>query len=240
MVFADLALLAVTSMLTQSLASHKEVLRSKTERIDLLTEEIRGLSTRQKTDLEVLQELKDRVRIRTERQAKVANLKREIEKKRKELHTRSNSNKTGDVTVEPAWLNHAASQDLVSLDPTHAQPDPELRHFITTQLPSTSVLRAYLNAYNTNNTNLQRNADLLKSRSIELESMYRKVVSLCTGVAEDKVEENLSALVAAVESEQGNLGEQEVGRVRDFLRRVDGAQSQPILASNPTVSAGNE
>ena len=69
---------------------------------------------------------------------------------------------------------------------------------------------------------MKKQADELKSRSAEMEGMYRKVVSLCTGVEEGKVEESLPALVAAVESERGGLGQQEVGRVREFLRRVDG------------------
>ncbi len=54
-----------------------------------------------------------------------------------------------------------------------------------------------------------------------MQGLYRKVVSLCTGVEESKVEESLPALVAAVESERGGLGVREVGRVREFLRRVD-------------------
>ncbi|KAK3062512.1 hypothetical protein LTS18_003918, partial [Coniosporium uncinatum] len=76
----------------------------------------------------------------------------------------------------------------------------------------------------------------LRSRSGQLEGMYRKVVSLCTGVEERRVEEMLGGLVVAVESEgaSGGLhkiggpwivegsGGMEVGRVREFLRKVDG------------------
>ena len=230
-------------MFTQNLASHKEVVRHKTEQIDRLTDEIQMLSTRHKADLEALQELKDRVRIRTERQAKIANLKREIGKKRLEMQSRPRPPSTSDAaSVHPAWLDQAVRLDVVALDPALAPLTPEQHHFVATQLPSTGVLRAYVNAYRANNAHLQRRAAVLKSRSTELEALYRKVVSLCTGVAEDKVEENLSALVAAVESEQGLLGEQEVGRVREFLRRVDGAAAvvpaQPVGALNPVLAAG--
>lgn len=59
--------------------------------------------------------------------------------------------------------------------------------------------------------------------------MYRRVVSLCTGVAEDKVDEALPSLVAAIESEKGVMdGEGDVGRVREFLRRVDGSGGGPV------------
>jgi len=99
-------------------------------------------------------------------------------------------------------------------------------------------LRGRFNAYLTNNHRLQHVADQLRSRSTELESMYRKVVSLCTGVSEDKIEESLPALVAAVESERGGIGEQEVRRVREFLRRVDSSPvNESALTVNPTVAA---
>jgi regulatory protein SWI6 len=57
--------------------------------------------------------------------------------------------------------------------------------------------------------------------------LYRRVVSLCTGVDEDKVEESLPNLLQAIESEKGAGIEVEgdVARVRDFLRKVDGGQA---------------
>jgi hypothetical protein len=81
--------------------------------------------------------------------------------------------------------------------------------------------------------------------------LYRKVVALCTGVPEDQVEASLPSLVAAVESEPLSIGEQDVGRVRDFLRKVDGAGAAAgsgagaggggslggVLEVNPTVTA---
>jgi hypothetical protein len=59
----------------------------------------------------------------------------------------------------------------------------------------------------------------LRSRSAELEEKYKKVVSLCTGVEENKVGGLLDGLVKAVESEGRMV---EVNRIRDFLRKVDG------------------
>ena len=76
--------------------------------------------------------------------------------------------------------------------------------------------------YETNNDRLHQKSTQLKSRSSQLEHLYRKVVSLCTGVAEDKVEDQLGALLAAVESEKGALGREEAGRVREFLIKVEG------------------
>ena len=213
---------SMTTMLTQSLTSHKDHIRARTEEIDLLNAKIQEFSATQKQDLEHVQELRERVRLRDERKAKIANLKRSIAEKR-ERRKASRSPPSTEET-DPSWLNES-SQELVSFyspsDPD--SPNALQRQFVNNTLPSPRTLRAHLNAATAHTDNLKNQANELKSRSADVEAMYRKVVSLCTGVEEDKVEESLPALVAAVESEKGALGQQEVGRVRDFLRRVDGA-----------------
>jgi len=212
---------AMTTMLTQNLASHKDLLKVRTEQIDRLNDQIRAFSALQKADLEKLQELKERVKVRAERQAKIANLKRAIHE-RKAVKQQTGQQIPPDVDLEPSWLDES-SEEILKFETADGAPNGLQKQFLESKVPSTDVLRARLNAYLMNNLQLQKQADELRSRSSALEEMYRKVVSLCTGVAEDKVEESLPALVAAVESERGGLGEQEVGRVREFLRRVDGA-----------------
>jgi regulatory protein SWI6 len=63
----------------------------------------------------------------------------------------------------------------------------------------------------------------LKEKDGQLEQMYRKVVSLCTKVEESRIEECLESLVAALDSEEGEGVE--VGRVREFLRKVEGVDA---------------
>jgi ankyrin repeat protein len=91
---------------------------------------------------------------------------------------------------------------------------------------STNLLAARVRAFSKQNAALNQHAAELRSRSTDLENMYRKVVARCTGVREGDVERNLEGLVAAVESEnwsggggQGGEGEN-VGRVREFLSRL--------------------
>jgi regulatory protein SWI6 len=86
-------------------------------------------------------------------------------------------------------------------------------------MPSTAVLQARKEAYQVTNMRLEQQKTQLKSQSFELEAQMRRIVSLCTGVEEGKVDEMLEGLQAAVESERG--GEVDVGRVREFLRRVE-------------------
>ena len=100
---------------------------------------------------------------------------------------------------------------------------PHQREYIA-GLPPAAVLKARAAAYRKNNARLETQAKNLQSQSSELEAQLRKVVSLCTGVAEDRVDEMVDGLSAAVESEGGE--DVEVGRVRDFLRRVEGVSDE--------------
>jgi regulatory protein SWI6 len=217
---------AMTSMLTENLTAHKELLKQRTEQIDRLNEQLQELSAQQKSELEKLQDLKDRVKKRDERQAKIANLKRAISERKAAINRRANKRKTPQAELEPEWLDESG-EEVLAAETEHGSPNEAQKDFLENQVPSPRTLRTRLHAFQENNSQLQKQSDDLRGRSTELEGMYRKVVSLCTGVAEDKVDENLPALVAAVESERGGLGEQEVGRVRDFLRRVDGVGGGP-------------
>ena len=90
-------------------------------------------------------------------------------------------------------------------------------------LPPPAVLKAQLAATLESNRKLRARVGALKSHSSQLNDQYRRVVSLCTGMEESKVESMLEGLLAAVESEEGEGIE--VGRVREFLRKVDGVNN---------------
>ena len=90
-------------------------------------------------------------------------------------------------------------------------------------LPRAPILQARTAAYRKINADLEGQAKALQSQSSELEEQLRKVVALCTRTDESRVEGMVSNLCAAVESEAGD--DVDVGRVRDFLRRVEGEVS---------------
>jgi len=85
-------------------------------------------------------------------------------------------------------------------------------------LPPAAVLKARLRAYRTNDDTLRDKAARLHDRSTDLEDKFRRVVALCTGVEEDKVDSLLEGLVQAVESDPGEV---DTARVSSFLRKVD-------------------
>lgn len=204
----------MTSLLTQNLATHKDILRQRTEEVDALNNRLQEYSATQKAELERVQALQTRVKRRDERQARIRNLKRAIAER-----------KTPQPLAVKPVLGSADAEilkpDIVAV---LGQPDG--------QLP-VQLVKSVRAAFQANNAALERRADELHGRSSELETLYRRIVSLCTGVAEDKVEEALPSLVAAVESEKAaaNDGEEhDLSRVRDFLKRVDKGSARMVAA----------
>ena len=98
---------------------------------------------------------------------------------------------------------------------------PSQQNYLSS-LPPAAILRARASAYKQINATLEEQTKTLQSQSSELEDKLRKVVSLCTGVDEAKVDEMVDGLVQAVESEGGD--DVEVGRVREFLRKVEAVE----------------
>ncbi len=163
---------------------------------------------------------------------KIHNLKRSADEQKVRLHQlkgmTNGETPFPNVRVGEADSGLQINPDVLSDLPISAEMDPQssLRQdqlSYLASLPKPQVLRARLLAYRENNRDLRDQAKKLKSRSSELEEKYRRVVALCTGVEEGKVEELLGGLVAAVESERGE--DVEVGRVREFLRRVEGVEA---------------
>jgi regulatory protein SWI6 len=166
------------------------------------------------------------------------------------LDVASNSNmRAGDVEKLEKLDIPATSVPSTSQPPTSESLSPSLNTIIDPNaLPDLPTLRARLAAYQENNGALRATSRQLKGRSAEVEAMYRKVISLCTRTPEQLVDETLPAMVQALESEGTLIGgtaavngavstpvstgagrfsgdkekEQEVKRIGDFLKKVDG------------------
>ena len=101
----------------------------------------------------------------------------------------------------------------------HAALSSDQKGFLSSlELERAEVLSGRVKAYQAHNEGLERTAKELKSKSGELEERYKKIVSLCTKVEVESVDEVLDSLLQAVVSEQKE--NVELGRVREFLRMV--------------------
>lgn len=227
-------------MLTQNLAQHKSLLSEKAAQIDRLNAEIRELSNTQKTEADAHSALLQRQKARNDGMAKVANLRRSVEDKRRKDQSRQHPHRV--LAPGEAEMHVPALAPLVekirqlpvgspgnALDGLETLFNDPVSEKMLKGL-DISDLRALQAAYERNNANFTAASGVLQKRSHQLELTYRKVVSLCTSVPEDKVEESLPFLIAAVESERGGLGfgREEVGRVRDFLVKVEGVREDGV------------
>lgn len=88
-------------------------------------------------------------------------------------------------------------------------------------LPTQAILKARIIAYKDNEEKLQNLCAQLKGRSSELEDKFRKVVALCTGVEETRVDSLLDNLVQAVQSDPTDI---DLGRIKGFLRHIQDEQ----------------
>jgi regulatory protein SWI6 len=185
--------------MTQLSSQFTSELRSLQDRIDKSTSEIRDLSTQQKQLSTQVDAQTIDLRARSERKLRIQNLRRATD----EIRDRS-----GLTNKQAPTLAVGDADREYALPDDNALPEPQI---LNTQLATYNQLLASLNAHLTS----------LKARDTELEGKYRKVVALCTNVPEERVDDVLQQLVMAVESEPEN----DVGRVREFLKRVEAVTS---------------
>jgi regulatory protein SWI6 len=222
--------------------------RLKQDAIDRTNDLITQLSAQQKQEQQKLELLRNRLRLRHDRAKRIANLKRWLEPQRHMLSVQGATDlhekrrigyadaegagvivndedlpfelrQAGDHLLRrasdgPSYLSTPLPLDPSSLSNQQVSP-------LLTQI-STTFLRHRLDTYTHSNAALLSRSRKLKEKDGQLEQMYRKVVSLCTKVEESRIEECLESLVAALDSEEGEGVE--VGRVREFLRKVEGVE----------------
>jgi regulatory protein SWI6 len=224
--------------------------RLKQDSIDRTNETIAQLSALQKTEQQKLETLRLRLRTRQDRAKRISNLKRWLEPQRHMLSINAGAadlhekRKIGYADAEGAGIiikaddlpyelrqagEHLIRQasgglaylstplPLSRLSPSEAQLSPLVQSI------STSVLRHRIDMYTQANAALLNRSRKLKDKDGQLEAMFRQVVCLCTNVDESRIDEVLPSLVAALDSDP--LDGVEVGRVREFLRKVEGVEA---------------
>ena len=220
----------MSTLLADTESSFRAALQSKQSLIDQNHSKLREVTSHLADERRQLAEHQRKISERKAVRQRIANLRHANEKSRALLYSLIDD-KPGfgvrtDVSVgeadagleiDPSRLPTLSTTDSgespsQNLEPSHLE--------YLSSLPRTPVLQARITAYRRINAELEGQTKALQSQSSELEAQLRKVVALCTGTDESRVEEMVEGLCAAVESEAGD--DVEVGRVREFLRRVEG------------------
>lgn len=200
--------LAITHLLTETSTLFQGELRNKQQAIDSLHASLRTTSTQVGEARRALEALQEKVREQQLARQKVANLGHAC--KEEEFHVRQLEQSQGrlDVASASAWeteLDMAVEAARTGNGGSVA-------------LPSTTVLRARINAVRMRSNETKRAVSALKGRSRDVELKYKHLVSLCTQTPDSEVDTVLDGLTRAVESEKGDL---EITRIRRFLGGVE-------------------
>ena len=221
-----IAFIAISTLLSDTSSSFKSELQTKQSLIDQTHATLRETTALLTAERRRLEDLQRKSSEHKDLRLKIENLRRANNEQRTVLSRSGNAPQEAraDVKIGEADAGLEIDPSLTNIELLNSGELTPQQFASISPLPPSKVLQARVLAYRRNNVRLQTQAKDLSSRSLELEGQLRKLVALCTGVEESRVDEMLAGLVAAVESERGE--DVEVGRVREFLRRVEGVEGE--------------
>ncbi|OAL33897.1 hypothetical protein AYO20_06908 [Fonsecaea nubica] len=226
---------SIREVLAQSEADFAAEMKERKEILDKTNAALKESGNSLAEERRRLEENRAKVREKDELEQKISNLRRAAAKLRTEL---SDANPLNTIQDKVVVGEADRGLDLEGQLPLVTQffPDGEVDAGLVALTPEqlnllgslerAEVVSGRVQVYQRHNQQLEQTAKVLKAHSVELEARYKKIVSLCTGADEDKVDALLDGLVQAVISEQKDMSNNsQLGRVRDFLRMVQGSQN---------------
>lgn len=228
-VSTDLIVPAITTLLTETEAEFTKEMDKKQAIIDDLHVQLREASGTLGERRRRVEALQGEANEREARKLKASNLERAFQEEESQLLQLQSQYNHMDIDTKMELgdadkgltIPEKAAGVLSKIVVNQHQPlviERGDRQLLSSTLPPAHTLRARLNAYQTINQDLEERVKDLQSKDSELAAKYRKIIALCTGVDESRVEKSIESLVRSLESERQDL---ESGRVREFLTRVD-------------------
>lgn len=238
---------AIREILSQTETDFTTELREKQDILDKTNAALKESGSSLADERRRLDELQSKAHEKDDLEAKIKNLRRSVIELKRELNGQVKDGMIVEIGEADKGLDfHGALAEISTQFPGFINDDhfnPETTNFSTvpleptqiqllSQLETATVLQGRIKAYRQHNLILENQCKSFRSRSSELEERYKKIVSLCTGAEESRVDELLDSLVQAVVSEQkdggapgnGNAGMGELARVREFLRLIKGTE----------------
>lgn len=227
---ATLTVPAIATLLNQTENEFGKEMDKKQATIDDLHSQLRDASGKLGDQRRRVEQLQAEAKERDARKTKIANLRRAYDEERS--HLAQMQSQLGqmhtDVEVELGDADKGLAipdqatpilSEITMSPPQAIVVDLGDRQALSVSLPPAHVLRARLAAYQSVNQDLETNVRDLQSKSSELASKYRKIISVCTQTPEAKVDMVIDSLLRAIESEPSDV---ESTRIREFLTRVEG------------------
>ena len=218
--------LAVTSVVSNTEASHNANMKVKQSLIDAAQRELKEVTKILNEEHQRLEKLRQQADKRKRLRQRSINLRKANEQKRSYVKAALGVEARNEIKVGEAdaglEIDSTILLDSLQSENASLQLTPQQKTYVS-QLPTAAVLKARVAAYRQVNARMEQEAMNHKRQSLEVEAQLRKLVALSSGVKVEEVDERLPSLLKAVDSEDPRGVE--TGRVRDFLRKVDGEET---------------
>ncbi|CAD6504696.1 BgTH12-00202 [Blumeria graminis f. sp. triticale] len=219
---------SILSLLQETESEFAAEIERKQSNIDELHSKLRAESGALGQRRRLFESLQAEMHESDTRNLKIDNLRRACDEEQsllsqiQQLHKNSGVENIDQIGDADKFLEiPSEAVDILTKIGKNEQPtlevDPTERENLLAKIPTAEVLRARIDAYKIINEGLERNVLDLQGKDSELTRKYRKIIALCTGMDEERVEESIAGLVRSLESEHDDV---ELCRVREFLSRV--------------------
>lgn len=220
---------SITEMVRQTEEEFGREMEAKQAVIDNIHASLRQTSSSLGQATQQLKRLQELQKERSERVQKITNLRSAADEEGYRLQTLKERYPAFDRSLNgesngEMFLGQP-DQQFYPFDPrtssaeisAHLKANPEALNGTVTK----EQLRARIEAYRQGNGELEKRVGEMQRGSRKVQDKYRRVIALCTKTDEARIDGVLEGLWRAVESEGGDV---ELGRVREFLGRVEGVE----------------
>lgn len=195
---------SIQDLLENTNTEYEEVIHTKKKEINSLNKELRDATIITANNRFIAKKIMEKVSLVDTMKLQMTNINDKVQMLKKDLNSTEGA-ELEDEDPEHATLVKFDADEPFIIRPIYDQlvnnADAEPEPTDLELLPSAEVLKARLKAYNEVNSNLQLELDKLRDYSV-LTAKFKKVVSFCTGVDINEVDELLDGLLEAVESQQ--------------------------------------
>lgn len=195
---------SIQDLLGNTNEEYERVIHQKKVEINNLNKELRDAVIITANNRFISKKIRDRISQVDTMKLQMTNMNDKIQMLRKDLSNNPEDEALFNEDIDESTLKFDADEPFIIrpiYEKVAANEAVEATPEIVQLLPSSNILKARLKAYHEINSNLQRELDNLLDYSA-LTAKFKKVVSFCTGVDINEVDELLDGLLEAVEGQQ--------------------------------------
>ncbi|CCE85959.1 Piso0_005601 [Millerozyma farinosa CBS 7064] len=189
---------SINHLLLSSNKEYERIIRSKKKQISSISEQLHQSTIITANNKFLVSKISEKLMDLENLKVQMSNISEKLQLIQKELpEEKADLKEDEEVNTDEPYIIKPIYDKVISYEDAKFEPDEEL----LSNIPSTKILKARIKAYEEINNKMESEFEALADYS-ELTSKFKKVVSFCTGVSENEVDELLDGLLEAVESQQ--------------------------------------